>query len=695
MKVTIRIVVDEDIAILKPSEQAIQDMIVSRTPGDGRGPIKFTQSAPLDEGGTSSSAGGMHPVLLLIWFQEHTAKTLMDLGASRAFTMQFPPTQRRILRGQEDGLVGMGVTVVIRTRNEQGILARRRIGTAVVPWSHLLGMGDGGPFDLTPLVNSRAIHSMLSGKVSVVVSEPPRVMYHDSPGVGDLPSARELVSQFISRETDDFGRHRMLSEEVKMIRSQAWRTPGGFCPTLFYLWARRARNQRMDPQFFYGALLLACNRLGISITTFMKMPDERTVEVVGTAISSVVTMSPYLTDMARVKSYSGGPVARKGVEHFASSAETNSLDCEDGSVVAAGTLWVGLSRGNWKRGAEVHPIVKKAQRIASGYRHFGALSSVTGPSISGVSSASEPINVFGTQYLSQAYTGHFFVFSLPKDVFQRMTDMSPAPRPMPSSSSSQEVRMPTLLTESTGFTATLPLPVDAYSFTPLSREQQEDKGKIQSLLEYLRTHSDTVLDGFHPQGHDDVAPREVFRREPDANVSSFYRHVVWAYEVQVRSGTLPPKGWILGRIAGDGRFSVGLNYRHLMQQDERCRFVASVVPDNLEMQAADIFYSSQIPQLMPQPPQLIPSFLTMEMDGIAGTGEHIHFDHPTIIRIYRPGFASEKRLNSLMRFMKEIPRDVAQGSRLVLDLGGSFPVDIGAWSPMDDHLRCLRMEFYL
>jgi len=345
---------------------------------------------------------------------------------------------------------------------------------------------------------------------------------------------------------------------------------------------------------------------------------------------------------------------------------------------------MGLKCANWTR--EPSSLVVRASALASRYRVFGMLSSVTGPSVSSFSSDIGAVSVFGAPYLSQSFTGHFFSVSIPEHAYRAHV----------TGESTSGSTLQTLLSEPTGFTAALPLPVSAYKSRPLSRRQLRDESAIDVLLQYLQPHgvSGGILAGFHPQGHDDVATASIFRNEPDVNVTTFYRWVVCGYELRAEPGDSPPRGWVLG-MQSEAGFTAGLNYRHLMSQDPRARFVPLLAPDERVTRAARFFYDSQFPQLLPEPSSYREPVEVLGTSGVAARGTNVQFEHPNVLRIYRAGYASSTRIEALLAFMRQVPPNVAKGARLVREYGGRFPTTIGGWSKMDDEFQALRLEFYL
>lgn len=658
MRIQVKARVDPALVSLPPEQQQLRELTT------------YNQSI------THSDTAGK-PLLLLLWHQEHSARVLLDLRQDDTTELTFPSSLRHIVKGEEDQTTGLGVQLVVRTLNDEGVLARRRIGTAIVPWSDLMQRGAEKQYQLHPLVNSLEVHSAVQGTVLVRVIEPAVPQYRGRPR---LQVARELVGSFVQRETRSFEAHRFISDEAAQIRSEMWRTPEGFCPSVYYLWGLRARNEPSDPAFYHSALRLGCNRLGIRDEEFMRMSDAEAAEVVGTAINAVVTMSPYLSDEARVRKRNY--VETVAVEQFASAAAVNTQDCEDGSCESAATLWLALQLQNWN--APPSKLVSRAASVAGRYRVFGLLSSVTGPSVASVANRGDiDTSVFSARYLEQAYTGHFFVAAIPREACERM-------RTGKRTAASQW--MPTIVSEPTGFTASTPLPISAYPKMPRSRAQFTDQDAIRQLGEWMqpRLGPHGVLAGFHPQGHDDVISPVKFASDADANVTQFYRWVVCGYEIQPAPGDAPPRAWQFGMGVEGNEFVSGLNYRHLVAQDERARMTPLAAPEPQVTEAALRFYDSQFPQLLPSPPTSGVPYRVLHETGIRAQPQH-----PTVVRYYRAGFASGARVSVLREFMHQVPPEIAKGSRLVQEYGGSFPSSQGNWTGMDDQYQSLRLEFYL
>lgn len=521
---------EEGMAILSGSIEIEEDILL--TPSERRlsergpeGHLLFSQLTQREEQHPT-------PLLLLLWSTQGWSAKLQLSLAQPSFELKLPSAAH-----PKDRFM---VTLCARTRSVEGSIARRRLGSTMARAEQM-----PRTFPLCPLVNSTEINQQSIGRITFNALQTTIARGPQPP----LTPGRQFVQKIVEAETDWFNNLLHLGDETLQIRSDTWRTSLGHLPSSYFLYLEKV--PKMDESVLVEALKISCLRLGCSLQLLEDGSEMERAEIVATAVSSLVTASPYIPDLARLPNRKDGVE----VEQFSKSADTNSGDCEDLTNTSM-QLWRSIP-GTWRSAA-----ANSASRIAKQFRHIGLLASAKSSTISHTTKRRNgPRSVYSKSYLAEPFTGHFFMAS-----FQRMeerdvtwTQISSQERKKLESSraSTPAPLCPPVLTEGTGFTSPFPLPFYPEG-TPIRPAPVEVEGAPSGFASLI---ADSLL-----------SQEEMRDGAWDLEASSFYRWVVWAYEPTPNGVnsfvlvTYDPK---------DGNYHVGANYRHLLQGHPNIRFVRS------------------------------------------------------------------------------------------------------------------------
>ena len=618
---------------------------------------------------------------------------------------------------------------LIHTTSENGIIARRRIGTVAIKLINLeidTYRGRHNSFTVRPLVNSKTIHNNtmvgIIRNMSIVwptKTDPNKHVKIDAKTI----RMYDVYVSAVLRKEEMFWRqcnrsYGYQTKEIELIRLESWRTPIGKGPLKFFFWNSTDAYSVSDPYFFDNAIDIALQRLGgLTRIEFLEYaesafdPQKTTTsdlikarlivtEVVASAIANVVTSAPYLIDMARIpskNSFGNHSLKNISVEHFARSADSNSGDCEDLTNTAL-LLWTTLKEGKWEPGKRVSKVVKTASAIARQYVHIALLASVTCPSISSSNSKNESrgeyVSVNSREYSERPFTGHCFAASLPHNYLNIITSSGETV-----SDISDRDFWPTIIVEGTGLTRVFPLPYTAYrGATTLSEDidinlrdenifknklhkdislfYSEQNGRSSSISNTLKAFTSVMKD-------DMLSPAQYKEFKSDANVSPFYRFLVWAY--LPTTNKVSGASYILkNRVTG----ALGISYRLLASQDPSVHLIKS--PGETEIQLTAV-KNRHLKFLLPSPS---PTKTQLSGSKLLRSGGRAT---SKVLRLYRAGYFENERLAIISSVMdKEVDNGNLVGYKIFHDNFGEFKTQAGSWSrDVDDAIQSTRLELYL